>query len=129
MNLESVLAALFGWPFFILALAIYSITRLITIDSLVDRQRDWLLDRFPPLGRTQKKRPNEDRCSFIVTGDHYYVTKGHWIGELFSCPWCMGFWVSAAVFGAFILWPVAVTFLLVPLAFRVIPGMIESALN
>lgn len=129
MNMESVLTALFGWSLLIVALGVYSITRLITIDSIADRPREWIFDRFPPANRTMKKRPNPDRCTFIVTGDHYYVTEGHWLGELLSCPWCSGFWVSLVVFGAFIAWPVATTFLLVPLALRVIPGMIESAIG
>jgi hypothetical protein len=129
VNLELVLTKLFGWPLLIVALGIYSITRLITKDSIVDRQRDWFFQRFPHEGFTTKIRPNPKRCSFIVTGDHYYVTVGHKLGELVHCPWCMGFWVSAAVFGAFILWPVGTTFVLVPMALRVIPGMIESILD
>lgn len=129
MNLSATLTALFGWPFLIVALGVYSITRLISIDSIIDRQRTWLFDRFPPDGYTTKNRPNPDRCTFIVTGDHYYVTEGHKLGELVNCPWCMGFWVSLAVFAAFVAWPVTTTFVLVPLALRVIPGMIESLID
>ena len=129
MNLSTTLTALFGWPFLIVALGVYSITRLISIDSIIDRQRTWLFDRFPPDGYQTKNRPNPKRCTFISSGDHYYVTKGHKLGELISCPWCMGFWVSLAVFAAFIAWPVGTTFALVPLALRVIPGMIESLLD
>jgi hypothetical protein len=132
MNLAAPLAALFGWPLLILALGIYSITRLISIDSIIDRQRDWFYLRFPREGQTIKigtDFPGRDRCQFIVTGDHYYVTVGHKLGELVSCPWCMGFWVSLALFGAFVFWPVTTTFVLVPLALRVIPGMIESVIH
>lgn len=130
--MTTTLAALFGWPLLIVALGIYSITRLISIDSIIDRQRDWFYLRFPREGQTIKigsPFPGRGRCQFIVTGDQYYVTVGHKLGELVSCPWCMGFWVSLAVFGAFILWPVGTTFFLVPMGLRVIPGMIEAILD
>lgn len=129
MNLEPVLAALFGWPLLILALGIYSLTRLITKDSLIDRQREWFFNHFPHEGFTTKKRPNPDRCTFIVTGERYYVTEGHFLGELINCPWCSGFWVSLLLFGSFVFWPVATTFLLVPFGLRVIPGAIESIID
>ena len=129
MNLAATLTALFGWPLLILALGTYSITRLISIDSIIDRQREWFYNQFPHEGFTTKKRPNDKRCTFIVTGDHYYVTIGHKLGEMVHCPWCLGFWVSLGLFAAFVAWPVTTTFLLVPLALRVIPGMIESVIG
>lgn len=132
MNLAPILASLYGWPLLIIALAIYSITRLITVDSIADRPRDWLHARFPYEGQNIKigtAWPGRDRCTFIVTGDHRYVTEGSWLGELVKCPWCMGFWVALAVFGAFCFWPVATTFVLVPMALRVIPGMIQSVVG
>lgn len=127
MNLEPVLAALFGWPLLILVLGIYSITRLITKDSIIDRQREWFFQRFPHEGFQTKIRPK--RGTFIVTGDHYYVTVGHKLGELVHCPWCTGFYVSLALFLAFWAWPITTTFLLIPLGLRVIPGMIESVID
>jgi hypothetical protein len=129
MNLAAPLAALFGWPFLVLALGIYSITRLITRDSIIDRQRDWFYNKFPHDGFTTKKRPNPKRAQAIITGDHYYVTVGHKLGEVVHCPWCMGFWVSAVVFASFVFWPVATTFFLVPLGLRVVPGVIEAILD
>lgn len=129
MNIEPTLAYLFGWPLLILALAIYSVTRLITKDSIIDRQREWFYNRFPHEGFTTKIRPNPKRCTFIATGDHYYVTVGHKLGELVHCPWCMGFWVSLAACLLFWAWPVGTTFVLVPLALRVIPGAVESVID
>jgi hypothetical protein len=132
MNLAPILASLYGWPLLIIALAIYSITRLITTDSIVDDMRDWFHARFPYEGQNIKigtPWPGRDRCQYIVTGDHLYVTVGSKLGELVKCPWCMGFWVALAVFGAFCFWPVATTFVLVPMALRVIPGMIQSVVG
>lgn len=127
MNLAPVLTALFGWNLLILALGIYSVTRLISKDSIIDRQREWFYNKFPHEGFQTRIRPT--RGEFIVTGDHYYVTVGHKLGEVVHCPWCMGFWVSGALFLAFWAWPVATIFLLVPMALRVIPGMIESVID
>jgi hypothetical protein len=124
MNLEIVLAALFGWPLLIIALAIYSITRLITEDSIIDGLRDSFFTQFPPEGYTTRVRPK--RGDFIIQGQHYVVTKGTKLGELISCPWCSGFWVSGLVFLAFWAWPVTTTFVLVPMALRVVPGIMKS---
>lgn len=131
MNLEAPLAALFGWPFVVLALAIYSITRLVTTDSFppVEKARNWLFQRFPPEGYTTLVRPNEKRVKFMLQGRHYVVTEGHWFGELISCPWCSGMWVATAVFLAFWVAPVVTTFVLVPMAWRVIPGIIHSLVS
>lgn len=128
MNLASPLAALFGWPLLILALAIYSITRLITIDSLIDKTRDKFYDKYPHEGYQSKNRPKRGKWQ-IISGGVYYVTEGTKLGELIHCPWCMGFWVSTIVFGAFVAWPVVTTFVLVPMALRVIPGMIQSKIG
>ena len=128
MNLAHTLAALFGWPLLILAFGIYSITRLISKDSIIDRQRNWFYDRFPHEGYQTKNKPKRG-AAMQISGGLWYVTHGHKLGELVHCPWCMGFWVSALVFAAFVAWPVATTFALVPLAFRVVPGMIESVIE
>lgn len=127
MNLEHTLAYLFGWPIVVLALAVYSVTRLISKDSIIDRQREWFYNRFPHEGFTTKVRPT--RGQFILTGDHYYVTVGHKLGEMVSCPWCMGFWVSLV--GCLLFWaaPVVTTAIAVPWALRVIPGVIESIID
>lgn len=131
MNIAPHLATLYGWPLAVLALAIYSITRLITEDSFppIERARTWFFDKFPHDGFSTKIRPNPKRAKFIVTGDHYHVTVGHWLGELVSCLWCAGWWVSVAVCTAFWFWPVATVAVCVPFAFRVIPGIIGAKLH
>lgn len=131
MNLEATLAALFGWPFLIVALAIYSITRLVTTDSFppVEKARNWLFQRFPPEGYTTLVRPDDKRCRFQIQGRHYVVTEGHWFGELISCPWCFGMWAATAVCLSFWAAPIGTTFVLVPMALRVIPGIITSLLH
>lgn len=58
--------------FLLVALAAYRITRLVTTDTILDRQRDWVAVRFGQLGK---------------------------LHTLVTCPFCAGFWVSCAVLG------------------------------
>lgn len=128
MNMTQSLAALFGWPFFILILGVYSLTRLITKDSIIDKWRDNFYVKFPHEGFQSKRKPQRGKNQ-IISGGVYYVTEGTKLGELVHCPWCMGFWVSIALFAAFVAWPIGTTFFLVPFGIRVIPGMIESIIE
>lgn len=52
--------------FLVIALAAARITRLITTDTLTDPLRLWIARTY----------------------------ESDWVDELFTCPWCMGFWVS-----------------------------------
>jgi hypothetical protein len=111
----------------ILAIGAYSITRLIVTDDfpLFRNIRNWIKDRFPPDDYVMEKRPPER-----IPSDHwrrasngvYIVEKGHWIGELISCPWCAGWWVSLAVWVSFILTPSWTIAILVPFALRAMVG-------
>jgi hypothetical protein len=48
------------------------------------------------------------RIELILIGhDTYEVKKGTTIGYLFSCMWCLGFWVALAHVLAFWTWPLA----------------------
>lgn len=59
------------------AIATYRLTRLVQEDSLLDRPREWVLDRW-----------------------------GHRkAAELVTCPWCAGVWVAAGVVAARVLFP------------------------
>lgn len=110
----------------IMALAVYSITRLLGTDSFppIEKARTWFYDRWPHDGYSTKVRPV--RGQWIVTGSTYYVNIGVWQGELLHCPWCLGWWVALAASVAFLFWPVTVLALCVPFALRVIPGIITN---
>ena len=128
--IESALAVLVNPVFaIILALAIYSITRLLSIDSFppIEKLRTKFYEHFPHDGFSTLKRPV--RGEWVAIGRGYTVNVGTWQGELVSCPWCLGWWVSLAVSVAFLFWPTVVLALCVPFALRVIPGMIESILH
>lgn len=64
-----------------LCLCSYRLTRLITKDSLFDRQRRWWFRKFPPNGDYSRL---------------YDKPVSKW-GQLIQCPWCCGFWVSGFV--------------------------------
>lgn len=120
------LTAFNGIPVLAIILGVISITRLITLDSIADGWREWFFSHWPHEGFQSMKRPH--RGTFITTsGGAYYVNVGTKLGELIHCPWCTGFWVSAAVWAAFCMWPVGVTFFLFPFGVRVLPGWFQGA--
>lgn len=137
MNLDHAIYLLTGYPNYpiatliVLALGIFSITRLINTDSFppIERARTWLFEHFPHEGYTTRNVPNQKRAEFISTGDHFYVTVGHWLGELVHCPWCAGWWVSLAASLSFWAWPVSTLAVMVPFAFRALVGIISNKLS
>jgi Protein of unknown function (DUF1360) len=74
--------------FTLLALASFSLTRLIVFDKITEFLRDPFFDEI--------EEENEDG-----TMEVYYLPKAtpikNFIGELLSCYWCTGVWVSAAM--------------------------------
>lgn len=113
--------------FIVAALAVYSITRLITTDSIADPIRNWIFDRFPHEGYSTKKRPV--RGKWVTVGNAYYINEGTWLGDLIHCPWCSGFWVSLLFCAGFVASPIIATAVSVPWALRIVPGVIESVIG
>lgn len=108
----------------ILSFGSYSITRLIVTDdfALFSVPRNWIKKHFPPEDWAMDTKP-PDRVQYRrVSNGVYVVTKGHWLGELISCPWCAGFWVSLALWIFFLIWPTLIIGLLVPFALRAFVG-------
>lgn len=67
------------FEFALLALAAFRAWKLIADDRILDRPRDWVLDR--------------------VRDDERAV---YW-GDFLVCPWCAGFWVSGLTYLAWAL--------------------------
>lgn len=63
-----------GLVFLLLVFAVYRITRLLTLDTLLDRPRAAWWRRFPP-----------------------EPPKPHPLGYIFTCPFCAGAYVTGAV--------------------------------
>jgi hypothetical protein len=68
--------------FFILGLATYRLTRLITTDTIFEGPRERLWAKYPP-----------------------HLTK---LGYLVTCNWCMSVWVASIVVSSAIIIPVLV---------------------
>lgn len=109
----------------VVALGIYSITRLLVEDSIFDPVRNWVFDRFPHQGYTTEKKPKRGVYQIISQGK-FFVTEGTKIGKLFECPWCMGFWVAALVCLGLLFSPIWTAIVLTPFALRVLPGLFMS---
>lgn len=121
LNLAAPLAALYGWPLLIFILGVISITRLVTEDTILDGPRNWFFTHWPHEGFQSKTRPKRGNYTIISQGI-YYVNEDTWLGKLASCPWCASFWIAGLLWLAFWAWPIATTFVLVPLGIRVLAG-------
>lgn len=76
------------WAGLILALAVFRVYRLIAEDDIADRPREWLLAKL------EEERLEE-------------------LDKLITCPWCLGFWLSALTWVSWLLipgWTVGVAF-------------------
>lgn len=87
-----------------LALFAYRLTRLVTLDSLFDKQRERWLDRFPPDGERAKVHVDWSKWDERPAGSAFMLprekpAKVSHLGALIQCPWCCGFWLSCAVVG------------------------------
>lgn len=86
------------WAFALLALAVWRAWKIVGDDTILDRPRNWLIDR---LG---------DRFdAFIV------------------CVWCAGWWIAVAFWAAWLLWPNGTLIVSTPLAISGAVGLIGSA--
>lgn len=86
--------------FVILAIAAARVTRLVVEDAIADRPRKWLLRRFPNEGQyvdgPAPKGAHWRTQAINSQPVRWVVTKGSFVGELISCPWCVGFWIGCA---------------------------------
>ena len=125
-KIEAAIATITLIELLIIVFGAYSITRLIVTDKMpwVEKPRNWIYDRFPPLGHTTKHKIKTKGVESMNTSGGWYVTQGHWIGELLSCPWCAGFYVSLAVSIAYLYLPIWTLGALFPMALRAGVGVI-----
>lgn len=84
----------------ILSLAVFRVTRLLIEDTILEPLREKTIFKMHP---TDSK-----------------------IRELFTCPWCVGFWLSMMAVGMFYLWPAVILWLALPFAISAVVGLIAS---
>jgi hypothetical protein len=83
------------WPAIVVALAAYRITRLIVLDSLLGEYPD----AEHPRGTGYRRWL--DRFAYQEGGANRSAFRG-WLGDLLTCTWCTGVWVSAAAWAAWV---------------------------
>lgn len=72
------------WEFVLLALAAFRAWKLIADDDITEKPRTWVL------AVVQRRRGNG---------------KAVYWKDFLVCPWCAGFWISLAWWGAWQAWP------------------------
>jgi hypothetical protein len=78
------------WQAVILAAAAWRIFALLSSDDILDRPRRYVT-------RIDEKWEKEGDW----TGDGYRSK----LAEFIDCPYCLGFWVALAWWGAWLIWP------------------------
>jgi hypothetical protein len=51
---------------------------------------------------------------------------GEYVETLLECPWCAGFWIALAWWGAYELWPHGTTIAAVPFAISAVVGIVAT---
>lgn len=105
-------------PLVLLALAAYRVTRLLGWDTLppVAAARAWLL-------RSEWQIPSSN------DEDGYFIHGRPLLGDMFECPFCLGFWVSLAFYGAWLALPTAALAVAIPFALSGVVGLLAKNLD
>ena len=69
------------WAFVLLSVAAFRLWKLVADDRILDRPRNWLLDRV--VGRRGEK-------------------SGVYWSDFLTCPWCAGFWITLLIYVGYI---------------------------
>lgn len=114
-------------PFELLLLAVggFRLVRLVGWDTITEPPRRWLTgysdDGAPSLGETDYDP---------ATGDPIRHSKARvYVSTLIRCPWCIGFWLSIALYATWLVLPLAVEVVMVPLALSATFGLIAKNLD
>ncbi len=98
------------WEFALLALAAFRVWKLIGDDAVLDRPRDrfllWLEGKA------------DDHWRSVASVD-YFIT----------CPWCAGFWIALAWWGAWLVWPYGGIVASVPFALSAVVGYLGVGID
>lgn len=101
--------------FALIGLASFRLTRVIVYDKIADFIRAPFLDEF------------------IEEGEVYISPKGKgirkWIGELISCYWCTGVWVSAGLLGIYFFFPKIGIPIILVFSVAAVAGIIETIIG
>ncbi|MEH7238312.1 DUF1360 domain-containing protein [Bacillus sp. JJ1562] len=107
-----------GWlEFALFGLASFRLTRLIVFDKIT------AFIRKPFIHEYEETDPDGTTATYVeVKGKGLRA----WIGELISCYWCTGIWISAFLYAGWIIWPIGTEFIIAVLAIAGIAALIET---
>lgn len=111
LNLEMIL---------ILGLASFRLTRLIVFDKITNFLREPFFDEIV------EEDENGEKEVFLVPKT---VGMKKWIGELLSCYWCIGIWVSAGLLSLYLFLPKIGCLIILLLAIAAIGSIIETFIS
>ncbi len=93
-----------------LVLAAFRLTTLVVTDSILNRPRAWLHRKFPVTGTYVEgnERPKRGKARFVNGSEQkWWIDKGTFLGDLTSCAFCTGVWVSVGLGVLWVLCPPA----------------------
>lgn len=96
------------WQFFLLAGAAFRVWRLLAADKILNRPREWLVRR------AQHEIPGKYRKEVDI---------------FLHCPWCLGWWITLAWWGAWLVWPHATVLIAVPFAANAVVALVAQNLD
>lgn len=117
-----------GLAFVLLLLAAFRLTRLVGWDDLTRRPRAWLCG----MGDVEYERVAELVDGYEAEGLDAWQRRERelpprrrfYLAKLIHCPWCVGFWISAVVWLAWLAWPDGTVGVAVPFALSAGVGLI-----
>lgn len=126
MSVSAAVASIIANPFLaiVLAVGVFGWWRLISRDSIFERQRNWFFQLWPHEGYTQvdqRKQPQRGRS--VWSGGTWYVTQGTKLGDLVYCPWCLSWWIAIVQFAAYCAFPTVTLGLAFLQCCRVVSGI------
>ena len=90
------------FTFLILSLATFRISRLLTTDVILEDMRDRIWKKYSPLTK---------------------------FGYLFTCMWCMSFWVALVIVICYTIIPTVAFLLALPFALSAVAGLVAHNLD
>ncbi|MDR7492182.1 MAG: DUF1360 domain-containing protein [Armatimonadota bacterium] len=104
------------WELVLLGLGGYRLTRLLAWDA------------FPPVARLRERLLGlrRDLPPSAAMADMY---RRPLLAELVACPFCLGAWVSLALWGAWLLEPAGTLIAMTPLALSAVIGLVARNLD
>ena len=99
------------WEFVLLTLAAFRVWRLISEDTILERPRRYVT------GLPQRWKEGDA------------LPKGYreYLAIFIECPWCAGFWISVAWWGAWQIWPHGAVVAAVPFAISALVPLLAKA--